>query len=87
MENCQWGTLGAAIDASSTKFPTKTIASWAEQIYWGLAHIHGHHFTHLKINIEPENIFVTEESTLKLGGFGAVDTSETLRYKCRYKRK
>ncbi|ESO95840.1 hypothetical protein LOTGIDRAFT_227195 [Lottia gigantea] len=69
MEYAESGDIGKKIlDQRGIHFPESMILSWFVQINMALCYIHSHHILHR--DLKPQNIFLTNENTIKLGDFG-----------------
>ena len=75
MEFCQQMTLAQYIeDHSSTKINNKVIYTFTYQLIKSLAKIHSKNIIHANIN--PENIFVINEDSIKIGDFSSAKDIE-----------
>ncbi|MFT7819462.1 serine/threonine-protein kinase Nek1-like, partial [Arapaima gigas] len=71
MENCEHGDLAQKIKSqkeSVTRFSEDQILDWFVQICLALKHIHDMDIVHK--DLKPQNIFLTDDQTIKLGKFG-----------------
>ena len=71
-EYCARGNLKVFFDEIDESVMVPDIAIWGiiVDICAGLSHIHTHNLVHL--DIKPQNIFITNDGTLKIGDFGMV---------------
>jgi serine/threonine protein kinase len=75
MEFCQQMTLAQYIeDHSNTKINNKVIYTFTYQLIKSLAKIHSKNIIHANIN--PENIFVINEDSIKIGDFSSAKDIE-----------